>query len=91
MGEWKPDAMRSFGNPLLCTLLLRVGYPADVAGVWRCSVSVQEGDLPYTLRFKQNFQEVSGHVTIPGDGEFVSKRLNWQGPIELCRKISRRE
>ena len=85
MGEWKPDAMRSFGNPTFSALSYYVWViPADVAGVWRCSVSVQEGDLPYTLRFKQNFQEVNGHVTIPGgrririkEAELAGDRLNF--------------
>jgi SAM-dependent methyltransferase len=67
MGDWKPDAVRSFGDPTHPALSTSYHYlwviPADVAGVWRWSVSTQKDDRPYALRFKQNFQEVSGHVT----------------------------
>jgi SAM-dependent methyltransferase len=85
MGNWKPDVMRSFGNSTFSTFSYYVWViPADVAGVWRWSLSTQKGDRPYTLRFKQNFQEVSGHVTIPEgrririkEAELTGDRLNF--------------
>jgi SAM-dependent methyltransferase len=62
MGDWKPDAMMPLGNSTFYYYVWVI--PADVAGVWRGSVPTQKGDRPYPLRLKQNFQEVSGHVTI---------------------------
>jgi SAM-dependent methyltransferase len=62
MGDWKPDAMRPLGNSTFYYYVWVI--PADVAGVWRWSGPTQKGDQPYTLRLNQNFQEVSGHMTI---------------------------
>jgi hypothetical protein len=53
--------------------------PADVTGVWRWSVSTQKGDRPYTLRLKQNFQEVSGQVTIPEGRRIRIKEAELRG------------
>jgi SAM-dependent methyltransferase len=62
MGDWKPDAMRPLGNSTSYFYFWVI--PADVAGIWRGSVPTQKSDRPYSLQLKQNFQEVSGHVTI---------------------------
>jgi hypothetical protein len=55
-----------------------------VAGVWRWSVSTQKDDRPYALLLKQNFQEVSGHVTTQEgrririkEAELTGDRLNF--------------
>ena len=85
MGDWKPDAVRSFGHPTLSTSYYYLWViPADVAGVWRWSVSTQKDDRPYALLFKQNFQEVSGHVTTQEgrririeEAELTGDRLNF--------------
>lgn len=85
MGDWKPDAVRSFGYPTLSTSYYYLWViPADVAGVWRWSVSTQKDDRPYALLFKQNFQEVSGHVTTQEgrririkEAELTGDRLNF--------------
>ena len=82
MGDWKPDAMKPLGNSTFYYYVWVI--PADVAGVWRWSVPTQKGDRPYTLRLKQNFQEVSGHVTIQEErririkeAELTGDRLNF--------------
>jgi SAM-dependent methyltransferase len=85
MGDWKPDAVRSSGHPALSTSYRYLWViPADVAGVWRWSVSTQKDDRPYALLFKQNFQEVSGHVTTQEgrririkEAELTGDRLNF--------------
>jgi len=86
MGDWKPDAMRSFVSSTFSTTLRYYVWviPADVSGEWRWSLSTQEGNQPYTLRFSQNFQEVSGHVTIQEgrririkEAELTGDRLNF--------------
>lgn len=85
MGDWKPDAVRSFGHPALSTSYHYLWViPADVVGVWRWSVSTQKDDRPYTLLFKQNFQEVSGHMTTQEgrririrEAELTGDRLNF--------------
>ena len=85
MGDWKPNAMRSFGNLTLATSYWYLWViPADVAGVWRWSVSTQKGDRPYALQLKQNFQEVSGHMTVQegrririGEAKLTGDRLNF--------------
>lgn len=78
MGDWKPDATLSPFHLYLWVI------PADVAGVWRWSVPIQKDDRPYALRFKQNFQEVSGHVTTQEgrririkEAELTGDRLNF--------------
>ena len=82
MGDWKPDAMKPLGNSTFYYYVWVI--PADVAGVWRWSVPTQKGDRPYTLQLKQNFQEVSGHVTIQEErririkeAELTGDRLNF--------------
>ncbi len=85
MGDWKPNAMRSFGHLTLSTSYWYLWViPADVAGGWRWSVSTQKGDRPYALQLKQNFQEVSGHVMVQegrririGEAELTGDRLNF--------------
>jgi SAM-dependent methyltransferase len=62
MGDWKPDIMKPLKNSTSYYYIWVI--PADVAGIWRWNGMTQKGDQPYTLRLKQNFQEVSGHVTI---------------------------
>jgi SAM-dependent methyltransferase len=66
MGDWKPDAMKSFKSPTFSATFPYYLWviPADVAGGWRWNLSVQRGDQAYTLRLEQNFQEISGHVAI---------------------------
>jgi SAM-dependent methyltransferase len=86
MGDWKPDAMGSFVSSTFSPTLRYYMWviPADVAGEWRWSLSTQEGNQPYTLRFSQNFQEVSGYVTIQEglririkEAELTGDRLNF--------------
>ena len=78
MGDWKPD--RTLGSSTFYFWVI----PADVAGLWRWSAPTQKGDQPYTLRLKQNFQEVSGHATIQEgrririkEAELTGDRLNF--------------
>jgi SAM-dependent methyltransferase len=59
MGDWKPDAMRPYFYVWV--------MPADVAGIWHGSVPTQKSDQLYALQLKQNFQEISGYVTIRGE------------------------
>lgn len=62
MGDWKPDIMKPLRNSTSYYYVWVI--PADVAGVWRWDGMTSKGEQPYTLRLKQNFQDVSGHVTI---------------------------
>jgi hypothetical protein len=62
MGDWKPDIMMPLKNSTSYYYVWVI--PADIAGVWRWSGMTPKGDQPYTLQLKQNFQEISGHVTI---------------------------
>ena len=91
MGDWKPDAMRPLGNSTFYHYVWVI--PADVAGLWRWSVPTQKGDQPYTLRLKQNFQEVSGHVTIQEgrririkEAELAGDRLNFTVKYDEANK-----
>jgi hypothetical protein len=62
MGDWKPDIKKPLGNSTSYYYVWVI--PADAAGLWRWNGMTSKGEQPYTLRLKQNFQDVSGHVTI---------------------------
>ncbi len=91
MGDWKPDVMRPLGNSTFYYYVWVI--PADVAGVWRWSVPTQKGDRPYTLRLNQNFQEVSGHLTIQEgrririkEAQLTGDRLNFAVKYDEANK-----
>jgi len=77
MGDWKPDAMKPLGNSTSYFYVWVI--PAEVAGIWRGSVPTQESDQPYTLQLKQNFQEISGYVTIQGGRRIRIKEAQLTG------------
>jgi SAM-dependent methyltransferase len=91
MGDWKPDAMRPLGNSTSYFYVWVI--PADVAGIWRGSVPTQKSDQPFTLRLKQNFQEISGYVTIQEgrririkEAQLTGDRLNFAVKYEEGNK-----
>jgi SAM-dependent methyltransferase len=77
MGDWKPDAMKPLGNSMSYFYVWVI--PAEVAGIWRGSVPTQESDQPYTLQLEQNFQEISGYVTIQGGRRIRIKEAQLTG------------
>jgi len=77
MGDWKPDAMKPLGKGTSYFYVWVI--PAEVAGMWRGSVPTQESDQPYTLQLKQNFQEISGYVTIQGGRRIRIKEAQLTG------------
>jgi len=91
MDDWKPDAMRPLGNSTSYFYVWII--PADVAGIWRGSNPTQKSDQPFTLRLKQNFQEVSGHVTIQEgrririkEAQLTGDRLNFAVKYDEANK-----
>ncbi len=58
MGDWEPDDKvdHIFNYWII---------PAQVTGTWRWSFSTPKGERRYDLHLKQNFQKVTGQVTIP--------------------------
>jgi len=91
MGDWKPDAMRPLGNSTSYFYVWVI--PANVAGIWRGGVPIQKSDQPYTLRLKQNFQEVRGYVTIQEgrririkEAELAGDRLSFGVKYEEANK-----
>jgi len=91
MDDWKPDAMRPLGNSTSYFYVWII--PADVAGIWRGSDPTQKSDQPFTLRLKQNFQEVSGHVTIQEgrririkEAQLTGDRLNFAVKYDEANK-----
>jgi SAM-dependent methyltransferase len=75
MDDWKPDNMGTVGNVKLYykpnPLVKDTNYyywviPADVAGIWRWTLSTSTGVRDYALHLVQHFQEISGNVAIKG-------------------------
>jgi len=75
MDDWKPDNMGMVRNVKLYykpnPTVKDTNYyywviPADVAGIWRWTLSTATGMGDYVLRLVQHFQEISGHVNIEG-------------------------
>ncbi len=76
MDDWKPDNMGVVRNMKLYydpkipyvkdTSFYYWVVPANVAGVWRWSLSESTGAQVHTLRLDQKFQEVHGEVNIMG-------------------------
>ena len=58
MGDWEPDDKV---NHIFNYWII----PAQVAGTWRWSLSTPKGERQYNLNLKQEFQKVTGQVTIP--------------------------
>ena len=75
MDDWKPDNMGTVrrvklyykNNPVVKdTKYYYWVIPADVAGIWRWTLSTSTGMRDYALHLDQQFQEISGHVNIKG-------------------------
>ena len=77
MGDWKPDNMAKVPRVKLY-YHPRVPYekdtcfyywvvPANVEGAWRWSLSTPSGNLDYTLRLVQKFQEIWGTAHVMGE------------------------
>jgi hypothetical protein len=72
MGGWEPDMEHEVdGYPVYCW-----SVPAQVGGVWECSVGAGAGRERATLHLDQQFQNVfgalrSGSVTVPLVGSVV--------------------
>jgi hypothetical protein len=69
MEDWRPDQELRVPGPSSQHHVYYWVIPADVAGLWRWRVPTQSGELRYTLRLQQRFQEVDG--TLSTDGEEV--------------------
>ena len=66
MAEWQPDrVVRVKGESRQHSVYYWV-IPADVAGVWRVNVPAPTGARQYTLRLRQEFQEVRGTISAEG-------------------------
>jgi len=93
MGDWKPDKA---GVVRDVKLLYSPNYPtekdvdyyywvipANVAGVWRWTLTTETGKQEYTLRLIQKFQEISGTVNVKGqetpigDARLVGDQLSF--------------
>jgi len=77
MGGWKPDNMGLIRNvpyyyPDLNYVRDAPFYywviPANVAGTWRWSLRTATGARQYSLHLDQKFQQISGHVSVRGQG-----------------------
>ena len=75
MDDWKPDNMGTVHNvklyykPNPTTKDTNYYYwviPADAAGTWCWTLTTSTGMRDYVLRLDQQFQEISGNVTIKG-------------------------
>jgi SAM-dependent methyltransferase len=61
MRDWKPDKAKNIGShSLYCWTV-----PANVTGIWEGIMPDNFGSGRYTLRFRQDFQKISGEIT-PG-------------------------
>jgi len=93
MGDWNPDRAGVVRN---VKLLYTPHYPtekdvdfyywvipANVAGVWRWTLTTETGKQEYTLRLVQKFQEMSGSVSVKGqeapigDARLVGDQLSF--------------
>ena len=92
MDDWKPDNMGTVHNVKLYyrpnptvkdTHYYYWVIPADVAGIWRWTLSTSTGMRDYVLRLVQQFQEISGNVNIKGqeipigDARLVGDQLSF--------------
>jgi SAM-dependent methyltransferase len=75
MEDWKPDNMGTVRNVKLYykpnPTVKDTNYyywvvPADVAGIWHWTLSTSTAMRDYVLSLVQNFQEISGNVSIKG-------------------------
>jgi SAM-dependent methyltransferase len=75
MEDWRPDNMGTVRNVKLYykpnptvkdTHYYYWVIPADAAGTWHWTLTTPAGIHDYLLRLDQQFQEISGHVTIGG-------------------------
>lgn len=83
MGDWKPDNSGTVRNVELYyqpnlpskkdTNYYYWVIPADVAGVWRWSMSTSTGKQDYTLRLVQQFQEIRGEVDVKGQEASIAE------------------
>lgn len=83
MGDWKPDNSGTVRNVELYyqpnipskkdTNYYYWVIPADVAGVWRWSMSTSTGKQDYTLRLVQQFQEIRGEVNVKGQEASIAE------------------
>jgi SAM-dependent methyltransferase len=81
MGNWKPDNTGLIRNvpyhypDLNYVRDARFYYwiiPANIEGTWRWSFPREAGEREYTMRLDQEFQEVSGLVSVGGQGANIS-------------------
>jgi len=92
MDDWKPDNMGTVRNVKLYykpnPTVKDTNYyywviPADVAGIWRWTISTSTDMRDYSLRLVQQFQEISGNVNIKGqkipisDARLVGDQLSF--------------
>jgi SAM-dependent methyltransferase len=82
MGDWKPDnrgTIRKLKISHEGTDMHSYYYwviPADVAGVWRWSMTTSEGDREYSLRLIQTFQKIRGEMNVKGhEGPIAEAQL----------------
>ena len=75
MDDWKPDNKGTIRQVTLYykpnTVVKDTNYyywviPADVAGIWRWTLTTPTEMHDYALHLDQHFQEISGYVTIEG-------------------------
>ncbi len=101
MGGWRPDNKGLIRNvpyhyPDLNYVRDAPFYywviPANVAGTWRWSILTSTGERQYTLRLEQKFQEISGHVSVLGQGvtlndaRLVGDQLNFTIRSEIDKQ-----
>jgi SAM-dependent methyltransferase len=92
MDDWKPDNMGTVRNVKLYyrpnPTVKDTNYyywviPADVAGIWRWTLSTSTGMRDYVLRLAQHFQEISGTVNVKsqeipiGDARLIGDQLSF--------------
>jgi SAM-dependent methyltransferase len=60
MRDWKPDKAKNIGShSIYCWIV-----PANVTGVWEGIMPVNFGGGKFTLRLRQDFQKISGEITL---------------------------
>jgi SAM-dependent methyltransferase len=75
MGEWEPDQVVRVGSNTVFYWVV----PANVSGVWEWTMPSQKGSADnYSLRIDQQFQHVSGTVTV-GDTERTLQDSHLEG------------
>jgi hypothetical protein len=68
MGDWQPDEINSVNGAVILLWIV----PARVAGVWQWTVNNGFQTDRYELTLRQEFQKVSGTLTINDKEESVS-------------------